>query len=709
MTQLFDQFYNFVGTDINHFPIFTIVTLFLGAFIIAIVGKLNKTLRNVIVFIVTIIPFLLMLSLIKPIMIDGGVINYWMGNWAPVGEWAIGIGLEVDALSLFFGLIVTLAVFIVAIYSFTYMNRDSSLENYYTLFLMLSGALLGLVLTGDLFNIFVMIEIMTMTEVALTAFRVDYDGALEGAMKYMVVGSLGSSTVLVGIAMLYSQLHTLNLAQIAASLPSHQNAVTAAAFAFLFIGFASKAFLFPFHPLEADVNAVAPASISMIISGVITKCGVYAIIRICYILFQNIELPAVSISVTLLGAVSCFICVTMAFNQHNFRRLLAYHSISQIGYVIMAVGLGSMFGLEAGLFHAVNHTLFKGLLFLTAGAVQYATGSADLDKLGGLVKKMPQTCALFLIGAASISGLPPFNGFASKWMIYQSVFEKASETGNFVYVIVVVVCLLCSVLTLASFIKVAQSVFFGQLNPEFNKPEVHEVPVVMQIPMWILAGLCVLFGVFPNFIQKYFLTPAATAAFNVTNYIDTMLGQGTAAKAGIQQTEIGTVSSIGCWQPVSWLWLLLIITCAVCLIAVLGSNDNKKHATALNAEEKVSDLVGVKQSGAGRLNNVAADASLKGVASDHLLSDQELIIISRDRTIEDEVLAGEDPKYENFFSGEKSEFSQVGGSDLFWGFKHDMRHYFNFQKDWHSGNVNDYTTYGVAAIAVTLVLAILFL
>ena len=130
MTQLFDQFYNFVGTDINHFPIFAIVTLFLGAFIIAIVGKLNKTLRNVIVFIVTIIPFLLMLSLIKPIMIDGGVINYWMGNWAPVGEWAIGIGLEVDALSLFFGLIVTLAVFIVAIYSFTYMNRDSSLENY---------------------------------------------------------------------------------------------------------------------------------------------------------------------------------------------------------------------------------------------------------------------------------------------------------------------------------------------------------------------------------------------------------------------------------------------------------------------------------------------------------------------------------------------------------------------------------------------------
>ena len=329
----------------------------------------------------------------------------------------------------------------------------------------------------------------------MTAFRVDYEGALEGALKYMVVGSIGSTSVLVGIAMLYSQLHTLNMAQIAATLPDHQNLVTVGAFAFLFLGFATKAFLFPFHPLAADAHAVAPASISLMISGVITKCGVYGIIRLAYILYQNINEPAVSILITGFGAVSCFICVTMAFNQHDFKRLLAFHSISQVGYVITAVGLGSMLGLSAGLYHAMNHTLFKGLLFLCAGAVQYATGSLDLGKLGGLAKKMPKTCALFLIGAASISGLPPFNGFFSKWMIYQASFEKGVDTGNFFYIVMCVVCLLSSVLTLASFVKVAQSVFFGQLSPQFENTK--EVPLAMRIPMWILAVLCILTGVLP--------------------------------------------------------------------------------------------------------------------------------------------------------------------------------------------------------------------
>jgi NADH:ubiquinone oxidoreductase subunit 4 (subunit M) len=169
------------------------------------------------------IALVLTLCLIKPVLIDGNIIHYTMGNWQPVGGWAIGISLEVDALSLFFAIIVTVAVFVSGIYSFTYMAHDDSLVNFYTLFLMLSGSVLGLVVSGDLFNIFVMIEIMTFTAVALTAFRNDYEGALEGAFKYLVVGSLGSTSVLVGIAMIYSQLHTLNLAQIAAMLPSHMS------------------------------------------------------------------------------------------------------------------------------------------------------------------------------------------------------------------------------------------------------------------------------------------------------------------------------------------------------------------------------------------------------------------------------------------------------------------------------------------------------
>ena len=638
---------------INNFPILAIMSLFLGAFISSLVGRRNAKVRNTVVFLSMLVSLVLILALIKPVLLEGQVINYWLGNWEPVEGWAIGNSLEVDALSLFFALIVVVAVFVSGVYSFFYMSHDDSLVNYYTLFLMLSGSVLGLVLSGDLFNMFVMIEIMTFTAVALTAFRNHYEGALEGAFKYLVVGSLGSTSVLIGIALLYSQLHTLNLAQIASLLPTASSPVILIAFAFLFVGFGSKAFLFPFHPLAADAHAVAPASISLMISGVLTKCGVYGIIRLCYCLYQNMDQPFVQYFVTGVGVISMFVCVTMAFNQHNFKRLLAFHSISQVGYVITVIGLGSALGMSAGLFHAMNHTIFKGLLFLTAGAVQHATGSLDLDELGGLSKKMPGTCALFLIGAASISGLPPFNGFASKWMIYQATFQKAGETGNFFFVVVCVAALITSVLTLASFIKVAQSVFFGQLNPMFA--HTREVSLGMRIPMWILAALCILPGLFPDQVQQWLLTPATQAATNASGYIDAAMGTGYAAAHGVESSLVSGFSLSGAWQPVMWLLLLISVTLAVCIVALLGGDEKATVTSQITAE---------------------TDA---------------------------------DPKYDSFFSGEASVYSQVGGSDLFWGFKHNWRHYFSFMHNWHSGVVNDYTLYGAAAMAVALVLCVIFL
>lgn len=638
---------------INNFPILAIMSLFLGAFISSLVGRRNAKVRNTVVFLAMLVSLVLILALIKPVLLEGQVINYWLGNWEPVEGWAIGNSLEVDALSLFFALIVVVAVFVSGVYSFFYMSHDDSLVNYYTLFLMLSGSVLGLVLSGDLFNMFVMIEIMTFTAVALTAFRNHYEGALEGAFKYLVVGSLGSTSVLIGIALLYSQLHTLNLAQIAALLPTASSPVILIAFAFLFVGFGSKAFLFPFHPLAADAHAVAPASISLMISGVLTKCGVYGIIRLCYCLYQNMDQPFVQYFVTGVGVISMFVCVTMAFNQHNFKRLLAFHSISQVGYVITVIGLGSALGMSAGLFHAMNHTIFKGLLFLTAGAVQHATGSLDLDELGGLSKKMPGTCALFLIGAASISGLPPFNGFASKWMIYQATFQKAGETGNFFFVVVCVATLITSVLTLASFIKVAQSVFFGQLNPKFA--HTREVSLGMRIPMWILAALCILPGLFPDQVQQWLLTPATQAATNASGYIDAAMGTGYAAAHGVESSLVSGFSLSGAWQPVMWLLLLISVTLAVCIVALLGGDE-------------------------------------KATVTSQITTDTDT-----------------DPKYDSFFSGEASVYSQVGGSDLFWGFKHNWRHYFSFMHNWHSGVVNDYTLYGAAAMAVALVLCVIFL
>ena len=635
----------------NNFPIMAIMILFMGAFLNSLLGRRSRKIGNTIVFLAMACSLGLILALVKPVFFEGQVIHYWMGGWQPAGGWAFGIGLEVDALSLFFGLIVTIAVMAAGTYSFTYMAEDDSQVNFYTLFLMLSGAVLGLVLSGDLFNIYVMVEIMTFTAVALTAFRNNTEGALEGAFKYLVVGSLGSTSILTGTILVYGCLHTLNMAQIAEMASTHMNPVMVVAFAFLMVGFLTKAFMFPFQPLAADAHAVAPASISMMISGVLTKCGVYGIIRLVYVLYQNIDTEPVQALVTGMGCVTMFICVTMAFNQHNFKRLLAFHSISQVGYVITAAGLGTALGLSAGLYHAVNHTLFKGLLFLVAGAVQHETGTLDLDRLGGLSKRMPKTTALFLIGAASISGIPPFNGFASKWMIYQALFEKAGETGNFFYIIVCVVALLTSVLTLASFVKVGQSVFFGQLPARYK--DTKECALGMRIPMIALATLCVVLGLFPNAFANAFLRPAAGAAMDATGYISVML-YGTASQAVSAQFSL-----IGSWSPIVWLVLLLIVTAGITVFAV-------------SAPVKDPEPLG-------------------------------------EGDIEDEQVLPENAKYEPFFSGEESHYSQVGGSDLFWGFKENWKKYFAFWHEWHSGIVNDYMLYAVICLAFVLLYCTMFL
>ena len=443
--------------DYHHFPIYSVMILFLGAFIIAACGsKASKNPKNPagfrawIALCATALSLFFLGSLVRPVMLEGEVISYWMGSRAIAGGYAIGIALEVDALSLFFALLISTAVFVSAIYSIRYMVHDECVPQYYVLYCMLAGGVLGLVLSGDIFNMFIMVEILTFAAVALTSFRTKVFGALEAAFKYLVVGCMGSTAILTGVIMLYAQYHTLNLAQLANLVPGTMNNATKLAFAFLYIGFSTKAFIVPFHPLAADAHGAAPASISVLISGVLTKSGIYGIIRLTYFLFQTMNLGSMQFMLVFIGSVSMFVCVTMALAQHDFKRLLAYHSISQIGYVLAAVGLSTSLGISAGLYHAMNHTLFKGLLFLAAGAVLHETGTTDLGKLGGLAKKMPHTTVLFLVGAFSISGVPPFNGFASKWMIYQATYQKAVETNNIGFLLVTIVALVTSTLTLAS-------------------------------------------------------------------------------------------------------------------------------------------------------------------------------------------------------------------------------------------------------------------
>lgn len=212
----------------------------------------------------------------------------------------------------------------------------------------------------------------------------------------------------------------------------------------------------------------------------------------------------------ILGCLSMLVGVLLALYQWDYKRLLAYHSISQVGYIILGIGLGTPLGILGGLFHLINHSVFKSLLFLTSGAVEYATGTRDLRKMGGLKEKMPVTASTSFIASMSIAGVPPFNGFWSKLLIILACIEA----GRFWLGIIAVIA---SLLTLSSFLKVQKYAFFGKLNPEHN--EVKEVPITMQVAMILLSILCIFLGLLllPR-LESAFLDPAVEVLRNGVNY-----------------------------------------------------------------------------------------------------------------------------------------------------------------------------------------------
>jgi multicomponent Na+:H+ antiporter subunit D len=275
------------------------------------------------------------------------------------------------------------------------------------------------------------------------------------------------------------------------------------------MGFGLKAALVPFHAWLPDAHPSAPAPISAMLSGVLIKSlGVYAICRI----FFNVLgfTPEVSNILLFLGALSMVIGVFLAIGQWDFKRLLAYHSISQIGYVILGIGLGTPLGILGGLFHLFNHSVFKSLLFLNSGAVEYSTGTRDLKEMGGLAQKMPVTGTTSLFASMAIAGIPPFNGFWSKLII----IVACVQAGRYGYAVWAVIA---SVLTLASFMKVMKYAFFDKLKEKWAG--IKEVPFFMKISMAALALVCLVGGVLAyGKIDEMFLGKAADALLEGVKY-----------------------------------------------------------------------------------------------------------------------------------------------------------------------------------------------
>jgi multicomponent Na+:H+ antiporter subunit D len=409
-----------------------------------------------------------------------GILLYRAGGWPP----PFGICLVLDGFSAVMLLTVNCVALMAALYAADYMRRYTGEWQFYTLFLLMLAGMNGMVLAGDLFNLFVFLEVAAFSAYALVAFGTGQE-ELEASFKYAVLGILSTNCILLGIALLYGCASTLNMADISLALAGRQGTPLVLFITALFIlGFGLKAALVPFHAWLPDAHSSAPAPISAMLSGVLIKTmGIYALARL---LFSVLGMtPAVSRVVMALGVLSMVVGVLLAIGQWDMKRLLAYHSISQVGYIVLGLGLGTPLGVMGGLFHLVNHSIFKSLLFLNAGAIDYATGVRDLRQMGGLRERMPVTAATSLVASLAISGVPPLNGFWSKLII----ITACVQSGRYGYA---VLAALVSMLTLASFMKLQRYAFYGE--PKGRWEGVREVPMRMRIAMVVMAILCLAGG-----------------------------------------------------------------------------------------------------------------------------------------------------------------------------------------------------------------------
>lgn len=486
-------------------PLITPILIYLfTAFTSPLVGLLNSKVRDYYVMLMALACLAIALSFYPQASL--GITTYWVGGWAPA-ETVYGITLALDAFSWLFLLIVALLGFSTAVYSHRYMEKGANLPKYYTLLCLLCAGMSGVVLTGDLFNLFVFTEVTAFSAIGLVAFRGDRN-ALAAAFNYLVIISLATVLILIAIMLLYGETGTLNMAHVAAKMP--WNFTVQVALGLFVAGFAIEAAFFPVYNWLPDAHGGAPSSISAMLSGAIVKMGVYSFLRILFTVYGASGPSGLFLT---MGLASMFTGVTLALIQTDFKRLLAYHTVSQMGYIIFGIGIGTYLGIAGGLFHLLNHAIFKGLLFLTAGAVLYRTGTKDLNRLGGLARNMPITAFAFAVGALSISGIPPFNGFASKWILY-----NASFAYNPLFTVVAV---FASALTLASFMKVFHAVFLGNRPKELEG--VKEVPVSMAAPMVLLALLCIAIGLFPDVLLDNVIYPAVSALLAQHEYIKAVL------------------------------------------------------------------------------------------------------------------------------------------------------------------------------------------
>ena len=418
-----------------------------------------------------------------------GPISYELGGWSA----AWGIEYHVDALNTFVLLIVSIIAAIVLPFAPNTMAREVPAHKqhlFLAAFMLCLSGLLGIAITGDIFNIFVFLEISSLSSYVLISMGSERR-ALTAAYQYLIMGTIGGTFILIGIGMLYMMTGTLNLADLAARLDTVIATRTiVAAFAFLTVGVCIKLALFPLHAWLPNAYTFAPSMVTAFLASTATKVSFYLLLRILFTLFgityvfSTMHLHKLLMPISLLAI---FVASTVAIFQTNVKRLLAWSSLAQIGYMVLGLSLVSITGLTAGIVHIFNHALMKGGLFLALGCVFFSIGSVRLDDMKGIGRTMPLTMAAFVIGGLNLIGVPFTCGFISKWYLLKGALEVDAWW--------LAVLILASSLLAAVYIwRVVEVAYFQEPDHDDRK----EAPIGMLIPTWLMMAATLVFGLYTS-------------------------------------------------------------------------------------------------------------------------------------------------------------------------------------------------------------------
>ena len=438
---------------------------------------------------------LLSIGIIKAITTSGSI-QYWLGGWEP--PW--GIEYYVDHLNAIMLVLVSALSMLVAVFSKKLVERElhNKTSLFWSLFILFITGLLGICITGDLFNLFVMLEVASLTGYALIA--IGEKRALYASFRYIVIGTIGASFYLLGVGHLYIATGSLNMADLSQLLPQLYHSKTIlAGFVFIIIGLSIKMALFPLHGWLPDAYTYAPSAVSAVVAPLMTKVMAYVIIRIMFTVFKP-DYPLSVIRVTdlmvWLGTAAILFGAVMALSQHDYKRMLSYVIIAEIGYIVGGIGLANATAIKGAIFHILNDAVMVACLFLVAGLVVYRTSGHRIDNFKGIFRSMPFTAAIFTVGALAVIGVPPTCGFFSKWYLLLGGIE-ANQWGF------VAALLASTLINVALFFRIIDRGLYLHRQKHVSDDDgaadnslFVEAPLSMLLPAFVLALVILLIGIF---------------------------------------------------------------------------------------------------------------------------------------------------------------------------------------------------------------------